>query len=195
MIMQNGHVAASLACLIGPTDCGACFDDDRRYRYTLWRRWVSGCVESDMVAFIGLNPSTADESTNDPTVRRCIDFAKRWKFGGMVMLNIFAFRATDPDVMKAASEPIGNHNSFVLRHVTTRVGKSIVCWGTHGAFNGRGPSVERMLLNSDWFKQHGRTLYHLGLTKYGFPRHPLYVAGSTELTPLAAAMPVCGSRN
>jgi len=86
---------------------GATFSTDRVYRYALWRVW-DAALPSFVV--IGLNPSTADETENDPTIRRCIGFAKREGCGGLVMLNLFAVRATDPRVMMAHPEPIGPDN-------------------------------------------------------------------------------------
>ena len=83
---------------------GARFSESRTHRYALWRIWEKG---APMVMFVGLNPSTADETQDDPTIRRCIDFAKRWGYGGLYMLNIFAFRATNPKDMKAAADPVG----------------------------------------------------------------------------------------
>jgi hypothetical protein len=129
----------------GPS--GAVFSECRTYRYMLWRRWkedkqVTGfgpdAIEFDspshMVAFIGLNPSTADETQDDPTIRRCIGFAKSWGFRGMMMLNLFAFRATDPKDMKAAADPIGPDNDRHIRVASSILPQTICCWGTHGAF-------------------------------------------------------------
>lgn len=87
------------------------FSPCREYRYTLYREWAPG---DKVVMFIGLNPSTADEVNNDPTVRRCINYAKQWGYTGMYMTNIFAYRATDPNVMKAHPEPVGAENDHYL---------------------------------------------------------------------------------
>ena len=168
---------------IGSATFGACFDQSTLFRYTLWRRFDDGpgiVPLSDMCAFIGLNPSTADERVNDPTVARCVKFAARWRFRGMVMLNIFAFRATDPKVMRRQLDPVGVLNNIALEHVVRRCGKTVCCWGTHGALLNRGPEVERMLFAMDVFRDGRRKLYHMGLTKDGFPKHPLYLHGATE---------------
>ena len=92
---------------------GARFSVDRKYRYALWRHW-NGNKERNYVAFVGLNPSTADEKTDDPTIRRCMGFARSWGFNGIWMINAFAFRATKPKDMKAAIDPIGPDNDYAI---------------------------------------------------------------------------------
>lgn len=158
---------------VGGGTSGATFDDDTRYRYTLFRRWDVNAEYRDMVAFVGLNPSTADAIKNDPTVTRCINFAKSWGFGGMIMLNLFAFRATDPNDMKAAVDPVGQHNDEALRIVSFHARQTICCWGTHGVYRDRERRVREILLGE---------CYHLGLTKDGHPKHPLYLKSSTPRT-------------
>jgi hypothetical protein len=140
---------------------GAEFSDDRVYRYTLWREWGNKTV-----AFIGLNPSTADENIDDPTIRRCINFAKSWGFGRMVMLNLFAFRATDPRDMKACQEPIGPENDKTLEGVSYSSDLVVCAWGVHGAHIDRGDEVTGMLL------RRGIELHCLGRTTKGYPKHP-----------------------
>jgi hypothetical protein len=137
------------------------FSTCRRYRYTLWREWG----RDNYCMFIGLNPSTADEKTDDPTIRRCIGFAKRWGFGALCMTNLFAFRATDPRVMMGASKPVGQDNDRWLVDCARRAGIVIAAWGTHGQFLGRDEEVLNLLDD----------LYCLRLTKEGFPAHPLYL--------------------
>ncbi len=100
---------------------GATFSQCRTWRYALWRRWDSS--KSPLIV-IGLNPSTADERQDDPTIRRCINLAKREGCGSYVMLNLFAFRARDPKVMKAHAEPIGPENDV-----------AIAAWCTFGSSN------------------------------------------------------------
>jgi len=147
------------------------FSPDRAHRYTLWREF--DLTNSDFVQFIGLNPSTADEVQDDPTVRRCIDFAKRWGFGALCMTNIFGFRATDPRVMKAHPEPIGPDNDAWLARIAAGAGLVVAAWGTHGVFMDRGRAVQSYLHN----------LSCLGTTKDGSPRHPLYVRADTQPLP------------
>lgn len=149
---------------------GAKFSSCRAYRYSLWRTWGPIVNDSQVVVFIGLNPSTADETTDDPTIRRCIGFAKRWGYGGIVMTNLFAFRATDPKAMKAAAAPVGPMNDSVLIEEADKAGLVVAAWGTHGTHNRRAEAVRSFL----------KGLHHLGLTKDGHPRHPLYLKGDIQ---------------
>lgn len=149
-------------------DNGAIFSPCRVWRYVLWRTWDK---ERKHVAFIGLNPSTADEENDDPTVRRCIRFAQKWGYGGMYMLNIFAFRATDPKVMKAAKYPIGEENDYYLKIYHDKSVLTVACWGIHGAFMSRGKQVSQTL--------HGIKCF--GIVKNGEPKHPLYLRSDSEL--------------
>jgi len=115
--------------------------------------------------FIGLNPSTADENNDDPTVRRCIRYAFDWGYGGLCMANIFAFRATDPVEMKRAADPIGPENDKYLIELSEGAGIVVIAWGNHGSFHDRGNQVLKLL--DDFF--------YLGLTKSKQPKHPLYL--------------------
>jgi len=121
--------------------------------------------------FIGLNPSTADEIQDDPTVRRCIGFAKRWGFGGLCMTNIFACRATDPIVMLAVPAPVGPENDKYLLECAQSAGLVVAAWGNDGTHLERDKQVLYLLKH--------QTLFCLGETKLGQPRHPLYVNGKT----------------
>lgn len=150
-----------------PELSNAVFSADRRYRYQLWRRWAEG---GEYCCFIGLNPSTADENTDDPTIRRCIGFAKAWGYNALCMLNLFAFRATDPDIMKSEPEPVGEENDATLKRFTTGAGIVIAAWGVHGTHRERAGEVVAKFPN----------LHCLGTTKDGQPRHPLYLPKTTE---------------
>lgn len=164
------------------------FSDDRKYRYTLWRTglqderelFVSAFNtmkragrEKEFVQFIGLNPSTADETTDDPTLKKCMKFAQRWGFGAMCMTNIFAWRATDPDVMKGQSDPVGPDNDKWLKEVADRAGLIIAAWGKHGDHMQRDLEVLHDLLK-------GRKLHCLKLNDDGSPQHPLYISSLQE---------------
>lgn len=150
----------------------AIFSPDRAFRYTLRRVW--GDVSNQgFAAFVGLNPSTADEVKNDPTVRRCIQYAKDWGYGGMFMLNIFAYRATDPKVMKQQPEPIGPDNDYWLQTVSREAAITVAAWGTHGDHLQRGKAVKALLPN----------LHYLRLTQDGSPGHPLYLPKNLTPTP------------
>ena len=151
---------------------GAQFSDCRKYRYVLWRIWDE---HKDCVVFIGLNPSTANEIEDDPTIRRCIGYAKDWGFGGLYMLNLFAFRATNPKELKRASFPIGfTNNRNLIIYSDLRL--TVACWGTQGTFMNRDKGVIELL---------GREkLSCLGITKEGHPKHPLYLRRDAKLIKL-----------
>ena len=151
---------------------GAIFSDCRTWRYALWRRWDLG-LSCDMVAFVGLNPSAADESIDDPTIRRCKNFAKKWGFDGMYMLNAYAFRATDPSDMKAAADPVGPKNDQLLRHYGSEVNAIVACWGAHCELT-REVVVCQMI---------GKLVMSLGITKQGRPKHPLYLRADSKPEP------------
>lgn len=152
-------------------DCGASFNEDRTCRYTLWRKWDS---RKGMVAFVGLNPSTANETVNDPTVRRCINFARKWGYGGIYMLNIFAYRATDPSEMKKQEHLDLQDNIEKIVEVARECDLVVGCWGVHGSFMGQGKKVVEVL------GKNGIKLYCLGITKDGHPKHPLYLRGDLK---------------
>ncbi|WP_351189859.1 DUF1643 domain-containing protein [Shewanella sp. TB4-MNA-CIBAN-0142] len=135
--------------------------DCRNYRYSLWRTWDS---EKPYVLFIGLNPSTADEVDDDPTIRRCIEFAKKWGYGGLCMANLFAYRATNPSDMKLTQDPIGKNNDIWLLQLATGAGVVVAAWGNNGTFLGRSTAVLKLIDN----------LKCLNINKSGEPAHPLY---------------------
>lgn len=122
--------------------------------------------------FVMLNPSTATEVQNDPTVERCERRARALGFGAFQVTNIFAWRDTDPRNMRAASDPIGPANNAAILDGASWADQIIAAWGTHGAHLNRGPEVEEIL------RAAGHQLYHLGLSKDGHPKHPLYIAYS-----------------
>jgi hypothetical protein len=149
---------------------GARFSLCERYRYKLWRIWEPG---SKLVAFVGLNPSTADDVRDDPTVRRCIRFARRWGMGGMYMLNIFGLRSTDPKALYAADDPEGDGNEDAIRKTLRHVEFAVACWGSHGAHLDQGQYVRNKILT-------GRVRC-FGLTQGGQPKHPLYLRADSDL--------------
>lgn len=141
----------------------------RKYRFALWRTWEDS---TPYVMFIGLNPSTADECTDDPTLTRCINYAKAWGYGGVCMTNLFAFRATDPVVMKSATDPIGLENDEWLKRLTSEAGLVVAAWGNDGVYLGRSRQVRTLI----------PSMYCLKLNKSGEPAHPLYL--KADLKPL-----------
>jgi len=132
-----------------------------------------------MLAMVMLNPSTADAERDDPTIRRCIAFAARERFGGVEILNLFAFRATAPSDLKAAADPVGPDNDQHLRDLFARHGMILAAWGAHGAHRGRAEAIMRLAVDL------GVTLTCLGRTAQGKPRHPLYVKGNSAILPFA----------
>lgn len=142
-----------------------------RYRYLLTRTLGTG---TGTCLFVMLNPSTADHTVDDQTIRQCIGFTAAWGFRRLEVVNLFAWRATLPREMLSAIDPVGpSGDDWILR--AARGASRIVCaWGEHGRHRGRGEAV-RQILRTD-----GHTLYHLGLTKgHAQPRHPLYLARET----------------
>jgi len=138
-----------------------------KYRYALTRVWDD---DGTRALFVMLNPSTATELQNDPTVERCERRARALGFGAFRVTNIFAWRDTDPRNMRAAADPVGPANDAAILAGADWADKVIAGWGTHGAHRERGPQVEAML------RQTPNPLYALGLTKAGHPKHPLYIA-------------------
>lgn len=138
----------------------------RAYRYELWRRWSDG----PFCMFIGLNPSTADETDDDPTIRRCVGFAKAWGYGALCMTNLFAFRATEPHDMKKAPDPIGPDNDRTVESLAEQAGVVIAAWGADGVF----------LKRDTYAKLFVDRLHYLRLTKNGHPGHPLYLPGDLK---------------
>jgi len=155
-------------------DKGADLSDDRVYRYRLWRRWRDG----DQMTFIGVNPSTADETEDDQTIKKCIGFTKRHDCTAVQMLNLFAFRHKNPEVMKKHRSPIGPRNDEVLLKYAREAKFAVACWGIHGEHMGRARQVIDMLSSNEV------TLMCFGLTKFGFPKHPVMLPYKTHLQAL-----------
>lgn len=160
-LVSRAHDAGGCVSLVWYSPC-------ERYRYGLCRQWDAA---RPSLLFVMLNPSTADEHRNDPTVARCETRARTMGYGSVMIANIFAFRATRPVDLKRATAPIGDLNDAVLDCWSHQADMTIAAWGVHGGHHGRGPEVARRLAGP---------LHHLGLTKAGHPRHPLYVAFSTQ---------------
>ena len=142
------------------------FSQCRKYRYALWRTWDSS---KPYAMFIGLNPSTADETEDDPTIRRCINFSRDWGYGGLCMTNLFAFRATKPADLMLSNAPIGPENNAWIKHLAADAGVIIAAWGNHGAYLGRSKKVVSTLPD----------LKCLKMNKTGEPAHPLYLPRTT----------------
>lgn len=139
-----------------------------RYRYDLWRTWGVG----PHVTFIMLNPSTADHEQDDPTIRKCIKFAKQWGFSGLVVVNLFAYRATDPKDLWKAEDPIGPLNDlYIESHAFC--GVTVAGWGAKPKVKARADEVCGRLKN----------LRTIRLTKDGYPEHPLFLPSDLQPFP------------
>lgn len=148
------------------------FSPCRAYRYLLWRRWDAN---KKQLFFVGLNPSTADELQDDPTIRRVVGYARAWGFGGIIMGNLFALRSTDPAVLDKAPEPVGPQNDLHLCEQTNLCALTVCGWGNRGLLHDRATEVLQML----------REPHYLDLTNAGQPKHPLYLRGDLKPQPLS----------
>lgn len=161
------------------------FSDCEKYRYSLSISWNS---DLPRIQFIGLNPSTADEMKDDPTIRRVKGFARDWGFGSVVMTNLFAWRDTDPAAMKKQPNPVGepgtfftpcgtefsNRNDFYLYVSRLQSAKAIAAWGLDGGHLYRAAKVKQFLTGLECIR----------LTKAGHPEHPLYLPAILKPIPL-----------
>lgn len=151
------------------SDCGT-------YRYRLGRLWDEGPTD----VWVMLNPSTADARVDDPTIRRCIGFSKGWDAGSLIVVNLFALRATDPAELAKHPEPVGPNNDEHLAMVAAKAqqfgGRVIAAWGAHPMAARRADAVHRVL------RQQAPVLA-MGTSKAGAPRHPLYLKGNTMPRP------------
>jgi hypothetical protein len=147
-------------------EMGAIFSDCLLYRYRLWRYWDR---TKPHLVFLMLNPSTADELKNDPTVERCEVRARTMGFGGLEVVNIFAYRATDPGQMLSQKDPIGPDNNQAILDAIKGSGMVVCAWGNHGGHLNRGKEVATML------REYKIPLYCLKTSQGGHPGHPLYI--------------------
>ena len=147
------------------------FSPARKYRYALWRSWGDS---SNYVNFIGLNPSIADDFKDDPTIRKCRGFAKRWGYGAMCMTNLFAFRCPHPLLMMREADPIGPDNAKWLISIANNAKLIVAAWGNHGKHLGQDFMVGSAILGA-------APMWCLRQNKDGSPAHPLYIPYGTEL--------------
>ncbi len=153
------------------SDCGT-------YRWSLRRVWDPALP---CLGFIMLNPSTADGETDDATIRRCIGQAQRRGYGAIAVVNLFAYRATDPAEMKRAADPVGMFGDNAIIAYAEECETMIAGWGVHGTHAGRDEKVKALFANI------GKPLYALRLTKDGHPGHPLYIPYDLDLVELVPA--------
>jgi hypothetical protein len=158
---------------------GAAFDKLGAYRYLLWRdvELDDGlpCGDDGNLLLVMLNPNKADETRNDPTIRRCICFARSWGFSRLEVVNLFAVCAEKPHMLRKFDDPVGAHNDAMIKERAARAGKIIVAWGNHGRLLGRDADILSQL-------QVGSPLHCFGTTKVGMPRHPLYLRADVQLS-------------
>lgn len=152
---------------------GADFSTCKLYRYRLWRTWSGG---AGVCNFLMLNPSTADESINDPTVERCERRARDWGYSELIVTNLFAFRATFPPQMMAAADPVGPENDAAILDAACGASLIVCAWGDDGAHQGRSAAVRHLL--------RGHALSALRVNRSGEPAHPLYLPYSLKPEPL-----------
>jgi hypothetical protein len=151
---------------------GAVISECGLFRYRLTRVWDPALRRA---CYIGLNPSTADATSDDPTIRRCVSFARDWGCGGIEMVNLFAFRATDPAAMLAAADPVGPENDRHIRSAAEHCWPVVAAWGVSGTFRGRDEEVRKIL------RRVGVAVGALKVTKEGHPGHPLYIRRGTPI--------------
>lgn len=158
-------------------DSAAVISSDGRYRYRLSRHWSEG----PEATFIMLNPSTADAEADDPTIRKCVGFAKHWGMGGIFVGNLFAIRATKPADMMSAYDPVGpdnrGHLDWMCERAAKNGGRVICAWGVDGCHMDQ----DRTFMG--WMLMANITPMALRLTKDGHPWHPLYVPYRAEPVP------------
>jgi len=154
---------------VDTTKKSAVFSSCRKYRYSLTRSWN---LTENYVLFIGLNPSIADETVDDPTLTRCINFAKDWGYGGLIMVNLFAYMSTYPSELKKVKLPIGKENNKYILKSHQKSQSTVIAWGNDGDFLERDKEVLKIISNP----------MCLNINKSGQPTHPLYQKKDQELT-------------
>ena len=150
----------------------ATFSSCRTYRYSLSRIWDK---KKKYVLFIGLNPSTANEEVDDPTIRRCINYAKDWGYGGFMMVNLFAYRTMLPSNLKKVKYPVGSKNDKYIVILSKKADITVAAWGNNGDFYSRDKEVLSLV----------PSLMCLKINKSGQPAHPLYLKKGLKLTKFA----------
>jgi hypothetical protein len=148
------------------------FSSDRKYRYLLEHIYRSSGPGTKLCTWIGLNPSIANETRLDPTLRRIRRFSNAWGYGGFIMTNLFALVSTDPKRLFAEADPVGPENDRYILQAARETDLVVAAWGAIGGLQNRCANVLELLAKID--------LVCLGITKEGYPNHPLYVPGDTE---------------
>lgn len=166
-MITRSHQKGDAASVANYSDCD-------RYRYALTRVWDEAALR---LTYVMLNPSTATEVQNDPTIERCERRARALGYGGIRITNIFAWRDTDPKALKRAAAPIGPDNDRIVAEASSWGDLTLCGWGAHGTHMDRGAEIAELLRST------GHRLATLGLSKAGHPRHPLYISYQTQPEP------------
>lgn len=153
---------------------GAIFSPCRKYRYAIWRNWNESIPRA---LIIGLNPSTADENNDDPTILRCMRFAKSWGYGGVSVANLFAYCATLPRVMRSINDPRGKDNDIWISKLASDAAIVVAAWGNDGNYLNRSREIQGKISN----------LYCIKINKNGEPAHPLYLKSDLKPVPFIIA--------
>lgn len=179
-------MTAPAGTFVGPA-WRAVLSDDHVYRYVLRRDIGTLHGSSGTVTFVMLNPSTADADKDDPTIRRCIGYAQDQKAAYLEVVNLFAFRATDPHDLPSSVEAIGPRNDEYIR-ASVRAASVVICaWGSTGNGSTGMQRIPRASAVLELIAECGKVPHCLGITKYGDPLHPLYLARARRPIPLSMA--------
>ena len=183
MRLTNEMTAQLVLQSSAESSSGALFSPCRAYRYRLWRDWGD---PNRRCVFVGVNPSTADETKDDPTIRKCVGFAKRWGFGAIDMVNLFAWRSTDQLGLFRTQDPVGDENHCRILQAFDRASRIVFAWGS-----GKTAAVRKLITSR--IRNDAQMLYGyrsdvergcLGETEDGFARHPLMLPYATPFEPL-----------
>jgi len=147
------------------------------YRYSLTRRWEDRGVSGDGLLWVMLNPSTADATENDATLRRIIRFSRDWGCRALTVVNLYALISTDPAELYRAEDPVGPENDAVIAKAAQEASAIVVAWGANAPHPARIRTVTDILRTNAFYAQR---LYCLGRTNGGHPRHPVRLAASTK---------------
>lgn len=160
-----------------PTHAGAVFSEDKKYRYVLWRKWKS---HLPTVAYIGLNPSTANEKENDNTIKKLIKITDNNGYGGFYMLNLFGIISSEPEILLNHPDPLGDNDDH-LKRILQEVYTVVACWGCFKEAYSTGRAQKMLEMLKLWKTLSiGNGLYCLAKTKHGNPKHPLYCRDTQE---------------
>ncbi len=145
------------------------------YRYVLRRRWAE---QMPAIGIVGLNPSTADAHTDDPTVTKCLKLARFWGYGGIILVNLFAWRSTDKNEIRRVADPVGPDNDSTIRDTLATVDDILVAWGNDGVYLGRSGVVRTILARFQ------KRIFCIKENNTGEPVHPLYQSDRSRLRPM-----------